>query len=59
MRFGEAKIIVSISDADGFRVVHGTDNVTLKHVPADRLHRKAWERLWETIEEIAREAPAL
>lgn len=54
MRFGEAKIIVSISDADGFRVVHGSDNITLKHVPADKLtDADIWKRLWRVIEEIA------
>lgn len=54
MKFGAAKIVVSISDADGFRVVHGTDKVTLKHKPADKLDAHAWERLWRTIEEITK-----
>lgn len=54
MKFGSAKILVSVSDADGFRVVHGTDKVTLKHVPADKLDADAWERLWQTIEEITK-----
>lgn len=52
MKFGEASIVVSISDADGFRVKHGTDHVTLKHVPADKLDAEAWNRLWQVIEEI-------
>lgn len=54
MKFGNAKIIVSLSDADGLRVVHATDKVTLKHVPADKLDANAWNRLWQTIEDITK-----
>lgn len=52
LKFGSASIFVSVSDDDGFRVIHGTDNVTLRHTPADKLRNDAWERLWQAIDEI-------
>lgn len=53
LRLGAASVMISISDADGFRVVHGTDKVTLRHVPADDVPDGTWDRLWEVIDQIA------
>jgi hypothetical protein len=50
-RLGAASVTVSISDADGFRVVHA-DGSILKHIPAENLHPSDWERFWSGINAV-------
>lgn len=54
-RLGGASVLISISDADGFRVVHGTDEVTLQHVPPEHCPDDAWKRLWDAVAAIVLE----
>jgi hypothetical protein len=56
MHIGSASVLFSISDTDGFRVKHGTDKVTLQHVPVDKLKGDEWERLWTLVNLIVAEA---
>ena len=44
-RLGAASVKVSISDADGFRAVHG-DGSVLVDIPADQLQPGDWEAFW-------------
>ena len=50
-RLGAASVTVSISDADGFRVVHANGTV-LHHVPAENLHPSDWGRFWSGINAV-------
>lgn len=55
-KFGSASVLISISDSDGFRVTHGTDKMTLRHVSADKVRTDAWEKLWQAIDDITNSA---
>ncbi len=51
-RLGAASLLVSISDADGFRVSHGTDKSTLIHVPAEQVADGDWGRMFEALRAV-------
>lgn len=55
-RLGAASVTISISDADGFRVVHGTDGTTLRHIPAEHLAPGDWDLLWAGITAVENKA---
>jgi hypothetical protein len=50
-RLGAASVTVSISDADGFRVVHG-DGTVLRHVPPEQLLPGDWDAFWNGIHAV-------
>lgn len=47
-RLGAASVQVSISDAEGFKAVHG-DGTVLVEIPADQLKPGDWEAFWSGI----------
>jgi len=55
---GAAGVNVSISSADGFRVVHSEDGKTLVHIPADQLVLGDWDLFWSGIEAVKAAAAA-
>ena len=51
-RLGAAKVEISLSDADGFRVKHGTDGTTLVHIEPQHVEHGDWSVLWNAIRSI-------
>lgn len=52
VRLGAASINVSISDADGFRVTHGSTGDTIFHKAPENCTDKEWNELFTTLEAI-------
>lgn len=50
-RFGCASVTVSISDDDGFQVVHN-DGTVLVDIPTEQLRHGDWEAFWSGIEAV-------
>jgi hypothetical protein len=55
-RLGAASLNISFSDAEGFKVQHGTDGTILLHIAPGNLEREDWDRLWNGIDNIQIEA---
>lgn len=54
-RLGAASVTVSMSDADGFKVVHA-DGTVLRHVPAEQLLPSDWNAFWRGIDSVEHNA---
>ena len=50
-RLGAAAVDVSISDTDGFRVLH-KDGSVLMEIPADQLQPGDWQLFWSGIDAV-------
>jgi hypothetical protein len=55
-RLGAASLNISFSDAEGFKVEHGTDGTVLLHIAPENLEHEDWDRLWTGINNIQIEA---
>lgn len=51
-RLGAASLRISISDAEGFKVEHGTDGTVLLHISPENLEKGDWDKLWTGIEKV-------
>lgn len=50
---GSAAVTVSISDADGFQVIH-SDGSLLAAIPPEHLDKGDWDLFWNGIEAVKR-----
>lgn len=54
-RLGAAGVRISVSDKEGFKVVHD-DGTILRHVAPEHLEAGDWDILWRAINEIESKA---
>jgi hypothetical protein len=51
-RLGAASVHLTFSDAEGFKVEHGTDGSVLLQIAPENLEHGDWNKLWDAIASI-------